>query len=800
MPTNQPTSYVNVVPYHLSHSLTHYYYRNRTPPRVVSPPPVGSRSSSPLPPMPSSSTVTLRIPPAHSISELALPSTTFARRISDVPEELEQEDSSEEDARHIEIVENPRFAASNTNVSRRFSLRTSHTRDNSGSITTSSGTGTGTGSFSQPASSTLAPPNHSSPHTAPERERKSSGRFFSSIAGLFRGGSSIGSGHSSGTEKWKTRTQSNLQAVRRNADTDSEDDALTESPTRRFFGRRALRESSTPSSPATPQKLRKRKARQKEKDLDQGWISDGAAVGGRDARKASVKKRATLTDGSPRPASRPVPASAPMRSSSEVFVGSSLMSGSRPSTPSPTKPGAKPKADVRVQTIARSSNTNVSRQSSMRSTGSVPPVPRRNATERAASLPPLQSTPGSAIVSRSSSFQHGRSRSVTHTTPPPLPVPAHPDVGRHGAGSGQMSLMALVEGVTRNNRAAWDRANAGLPPEPAGSANKGGGLLSVRAPPSVSQYNLRGEGGTGISFESVLAPPSVLATPPPPPTTTTITPSSSSASTSRRPISLPPPPRLPMPPTPPGAAPKVPLRSALRNQSPPPKPPPKPIPIVIPSAPPRVIVASPSPSPMPNGGDQGDEGSDSGSIASFRTVRETLSESSSPTPPHAPSPAPTPALAPALASTSALAVPGQDESDVSTSTISANGGSGGGASGPTRRKSVRVSLQPTFSPTPPAIDEDEDAAWERSGRRRQPSSSSSSPPVVPPKRANGVAHYGDDEEDDGEDGRDDHARGKKGGRERDRDRERDFWADSSDEDEQYATARKMLTRAGKKRW
>lgn len=72
--------------------------------------------------------------------------------------------------------------------------------------------------------------------------------------------------------------------------------------------------------------------------------------------------------------------------------------------------------------------------------------------------------------------------------------------------------------------------------------------------------------------------------------------------------------------------------------------------------------------------------------------------------------------------------------------------------------------------------------------------------MVPPKRANGVAHYGDDEEEDGEDGRDDHARGKKGGRERDRDRERDFWADSSDEDEQYATARKMLTRAGKKRW
>ena len=137
---------------------------------------------------------------------------------------------------------------------------------------------------------------------------------------------------------------------------------------------------------------------------------------------------------------------------------------------------------------------------------------------------------------------------------------------------------------------------------------------------------------------------------------------------------------------------------------------------------------------------------------------------------------------------------------MSTSTISARGGGGGGASGPTRRKSVRVSLQPTFSPTPPAIDEDEDAVWERSGRLPSP------PPAVPPKRdgggavngANGVAHDGDDEDEDGDD-QYGYARGKKKS-ERERERERDFWADSSDEDEQYATARRMLTRASRKRW
>ncbi|KAG1765031.1 hypothetical protein EV702DRAFT_981789, partial [Suillus placidus] len=74
---------------------------------------------------------------------------------------------------------------------------------------------------------------------------------------------------------------------------------------------------------------------------------------------------------------------------------------------------------------------------------------------------------------------------------------------------------------------------------------------------------------------------------------------------------------------------------------------------------------------------------------------------------------------------------------------------------PTRRKSVRVSLQPTFSPTPPALEDDE-------ARGRYPWSSTkdcnnhdeSSEPVI--------------------------------------------WQDSSDEDEEYSRARKLLSRAGKK--
>jgi hypothetical protein len=714
---------------------------------MASPAPALPRSSSPLP-FPPSSSFTLQIPPAHAISDFALPSTL---EVDEEPEDLEQ-GSSEEDSRPVEVVENVRFATAATattssNVTRRLSIRAPRSRERSGSNTTSSGTGTGTGSFSQPASTTLPPPRRSISLSAAEHERKGSSGFFSSIAGLFRGGSSIGGSHFHGSEKWKTRTETNLRSARRDVDTDSEDEAPTESPTRRFFGRRSHDTPPPPppphSSPSTPKKLRKRIAQEEEKD--QGWISDGVAVRGRGARKGSARKRSALLETPFRPSNLSAPTSAHSRSSSVTSVGLSAVSTPGSLTPTRAKPNPKPKTDLRVEAISRSS-ADVSRQSSLRSSGSVPPASRRlNKEERTASLPPLPTTP-SPSVGRRGSLGHGKSGSGTHPSATPHP---HPD-----AGSSQLSLMAIVEGVTRNNRNAWDRAAAGLPPESAGGAGKVGGLMSVRAPPSVTKYNVHGEGGHGIAFESVFAPGSVLSAPLPP---------ASAPSVPQRRSSLPPPPRVPMPASPPGTPPKVPLRSALRNHSPspipPPKPPPKPI--VIPSAPPRVIVES-APVLTPNGRDRNrkdkddDEGSDSGSLASFRTVRESLEDDITPTP--------TPATIPIPASSSSLAVPGQDESDVSASSNSAGGGGGGsGGAGTRRRKSVRVSLQPTFSPTPPALDEDEDETWKRSGRPE------------PQGSANDV---------------EDKVNG----------RERDFWVDSSDEDEEYSKARKMLTRTSKKRW
>ena len=77
---------------------------------------------------------------------------------------------------------------------------------------------------------------------------------------------------------------------------------------------------------------------------------------------------------------------------------------------------------------------------------------------------------------------------------------------------------------------------------------------------------------------------------------------------------------------------------------------------------------------------------------------------------------------------------------------------------PARRKSVRVSLQPTFSATPPALDDDEShAPW---GGREESKWG----------RKHGAA---------GE--------------------EKDIWEDSSEEDEEYRQARRLLLRAGKKK-
>lgn len=94
---------------------------------------------------------------------------------------------------------------------------------------------------------------------------------------------------------------------------------------------------------------------------------------------------------------------------------------------------------------------------------------------------------------------------------------------------------------------------------------------------------------------------------------------------------------------------------------------------------------------------------------------------------------------------------------------------------PQRRKSVRVSLQPTFSPTPPAFDNREDYE-EGQGFWR---------PVVPDKPTRRRSRLLNQSLDG--------PLVATNPRSRARD---DIWQDSDDEDEEYARAKMMLSRAG----
>jgi len=127
--------------------------------------------------------------------------------------------------------------------------------------------------------------------------------------------------------------------------------------------------------------------------------------------------------------------------------------------------------------------------------------------------------------------------------------------------------------------------------------------------------------------------------------------------------------------------------------------------------------------------------------ASFVTVHESLeADSDDEVPPSPPTRDPPP-------------LNGIGGSDVSSSTATASAGDKDSA--PARRKSVRMSLPPTFSATPPAVDD-----WE-GDKDRFPWATR-----IPEPDRKGA--------------------------------ERDIWEDSSEEDEEYSMARRLLGRVSGK--
>ena len=663
----------------------------------------------------------LHIEPAHSISEFVLPQRIgMERRITEEDEPPDGSSSSENgEAGPLQVVENARFAQAaseapgRTALPRRFALR-SHQRRGSGS------------SVSEPppipqrGGSNGMTSSVSEPQVAMPRERKTSG-IFGSIAGLFRSGQKGDNG------RWKTRTEKNLKQARK-GESDSEDEA----PQRRMpFTRRASEEETVrrrPQANGSPggQRLRKRSLR-RAPDADtsaaeNGWASEGGLAMGSSTRKG--KGRAET---SPAPE---VPA-LPSAMTHKTKVGrTQSMSQAGPST--------------------LSRNSSLSRTSGM-SASSAPPlvtnVPRRVSP---ASAPPVEHPPGGGITASQSTGAVNRSASTARkraSAPPTNKASTwtgshpHPQSSSHtharaalsNGQPGQPSLMSIVEGVTRANRDGWAAHTREVDLSPAsspGASPGGGGLVGVKAPPPLKDYNLRGEGGKGLAFESVVAPLPLTGP--------------GSAGTNAK-VEVPKSLELARP-TPIPA--KMPLRSALKSPSRTPSP--------MRAPPVHRMPQHSSPQPRSSSSkaieqvSPDKEDDDTSSISSYETGHEVFDDEPEPVVPPPPP---------------EKSGPRSTGSDVSSSTLTAFGNANGTANGaadaneaiapPVRRKSVRMSLQPTFSPTPPAVEDDDDGQlW--SG----------------PRTSNGKAHP--------EVG--------------------DLWVDSSDEDEEYSRAKAALRRVSKKKW
>ena len=178
---------------------------------------------------------------------------------------------------------------------------------------------------------------------------------------------------------------------------------------------------------------------------------------------------------------------------------------------------------------------------------------------------------------------------------------------------------------------------------------------------------------------------------------------------------------------------KTPLKSALRNSSRTPSPNPSTLRPTV-SSPPLQLIDAISEKPE----------DDSASVSSYETVHENF-DSRSNSPPAPPVPPRDPVVNAGVDS---------DLSHGTSSTAIASTDAGI----PSRRKSVRMSLPPTYSITPTVREDWEVEKPQWSG---------------PHEYAQGVPPWTSRNGDVGE---------------------RDLWEDSSDEDEEYRTARKLLTR------
>ncbi|KAM5545687.1 hypothetical protein V8D89_000725 [Ganoderma adspersum] len=732
------------------------------------------RSASPLPRSTSPQPYTLQIPPAHSISEYAVPNGA-AHPATIVEEGGSSEDENENpEGVQFEVHENPRFSkgkAKSTPPSRHHSFSLRHPK---------TGDGSATGSYTMR-------------NESPTKRRG----VLGSLAALFHVGGSRSdiespNGSPSKNARWRTRTDQNIAAVQRDS---SEDEA----PSHAYLMREG---SSSPAKNAEEDaevaRLRKRTKRGSVQaprpsrmalETEKGYASDTVSES---VSKATRARKRTV--------SRPPDIEG---------IGGSLRI---PNEAGPSSGRLKKAGPPAVGSPSLSRNSSLSKQSVM----------------SAASAPPRMSPATHAALGRAKS-DSVRKRTASLDVQPSKPSPGHRRTASvstpNGAAlptvrpllttaTGEPSLLSIVEGISRMNREAAFKQDPNrmlVVPQAPGPINIAyseslGELPVIRATPPTPAPQPQPNGAARPrkkkeveqkkpeenNYRNSLLLSASVSAPTLPLSGSNYPPKAGSSK--------------PLPSSP---GPKMPLRSALRNpsRSPSPNPPasgspdkavngatPQATPVKTPA---RASVTangpvrpglSPQPAPAPAATARTNSAervpmkrreSDTSSISSYETGREVFFDDDD----DEPNPGESPPLPPLPLPTStdghghgAAAFQNgdarqqnqqqQNGSEVSHSTAStAVVQAQAQPEPPRRRKSVRMSLPPTFSATPPAVDDTDEGEEER---RRWATPA----PVLAPSQRGG---WGSRIEEVGQ---------------------RDMWADSDEEDEEYSAAKRMLARLG----
>ncbi|KAI0701292.1 hypothetical protein BC835DRAFT_1323192 [Cytidiella melzeri] len=721
----------------------------------------------------------LHIPPAHSISDQTFP----------LEEEMGEGSSAEEVEDAYEVRDNERFSKRSSKVVNKPKINGEAKANSRDTLPSASAT------------------SFSALNQVPKRTRRTSGSVLGSIAAFFHRSpvehEQIADGESSPTKKqgrWQTRTDKNLTRARKGKGSDSDDELSVHQrspvlPAAGFTGTQPPRSGSQrlKKAPVDPMKRHTTRASSmvlmERAGLSQGVLSDsgvdrqnsrrGRRIRGasqdqtfsepESAPHTSKKGKSPLTmhvtehhgkDTSPTPLATPAPAKNRKSSIGNAQNKSTGSLHASLATEAPLSLSRSSSLSKRSITSTTSAPVNLSALSSSSKTVVYPalgPSERYGATshKRAASLDARPHVSGTNLTAKKN--KRGQSSS---SQPPNSSRTANSQL------PGSQSLMSIVEDVAQQNRKSRTNQDPNLL------------LFVAKAPPPLSETAdfLKLPDGP-IHPPPIQVPPSQT-----PSATKTLPPRDKTASQHSIPLT-------PTKPAPSATTVHVPspdmkpLRSAMRNTSR------SPSPVVLPLPPPAIPARSkmrPSPSPelsfnrlAPLGVAATKEGvadgDDTSSISSYETtnempVDETEAEDDGNVTPHGTPPPPVSKLHQSGPSPShkETQLPPSNDSQLSHST-SSTAVATSSAGGPARRKSVRMSLPPTFSATPPAIDDRDDDEAKR-GRRYEPWSNS---------RTVDKAGWRSSIKEP---------------------IERDDWHDSSEsEDEEYSKAKRLLGRFSRKK-